>query len=210
MSINLGKILFSDSIWHYCLRIIALVVEAIKNVYSPGITSKISVVPWDSFNMTKKLLITSVLNRPSATHPSQIFLHFHSISLRWPIYIINSVDKNKLSSLERLFRLDLLNGLGWDFLRDSPKPFGWFSDSFTQVTKGNTAERFVKTTAILRFASTQSRRIPAVTHIKILSAEHAQTECPSATWNAKTWKSCFCFFTDGKQHKSSESWHDYP
>ena len=22
--------------------------------------------------------------------------------------------------------------------------------------------------------------------------------------NAKTWKSCFCFFTDGKQHKSRE------
>ena len=31
-----------------------------------------------------------MLNRPSATHSSQIFLHFHSISLRWPIYIINS------------------------------------------------------------------------------------------------------------------------
>ena len=103
MSINLCKILFSDSIWHYCLKIIALVVEAIKNVYSPGKTSKISVVPWDGFNMSNWLLITAVLNRPSATHPSQIFLHFHSISLRWPIYI-NWVDKNKLSSLERLFR----------------------------------------------------------------------------------------------------------
>ena len=41
------------------------------------------------------------------------------------------------------------------------------------------AEKFVKTnaifSAILRFANTQSRRISAVTHIKILSAEHAQT-----------------------------------
>ena len=69
--------------------------------------------------MTKKLLITSVLNRPSATHPSQIFLHFHSISLRWPIYIINSVDKNKLSSLERLFRLDLLTDLVGTFYETS-------------------------------------------------------------------------------------------
>ena len=34
--------------------------------------------------------------------------------------------------------------------------------------------------AILRFANTQSRRISAVTHIKIFSAEHAQTKCPSA------------------------------
>ena len=119
-----------------------------------------------------------MLNRPSATHPSQIFLHFHSISLRWPIYIINSLDKNKLSSLEAFVQaLTFWNGLGRDFLRDSSKPFRWFSDSFTQVTKGNTAEKFVKTTAILRFGSTQSRRIPAVTHIKILSAEHAQTKC---------------------------------
>ena len=119
-----------------------------------------------------------MLNRPSATHPSQIFLHFHSISLRWLIYIINSLDKNKLSSLEAFVHaLTFWNGLGWDFLRDSSKPFRWFSDSFTQVTKGNTAEKFVKTTAILRFGSTQSRRIPAVTHIKILSAEHAQTKC---------------------------------
>ena len=47
------------------------------------------------------------------------------------------------------------------------------------------AEKFgYKTNAIfppfLRFANTQSRRISAVTHIKILSAEHAQAKCPSA------------------------------
>ena len=127
-----------------------------------------------------------MLNRPSATHPSRIFLHFHSISLRWPIYIINSVHKIKLSSLEAFVQaLTFWNGLAWDFLRDSTKPFGWFSDSFTQVTKGSNAEKFVKNTAILRFASTQSRLIPAVFHIKTLSAEHAQAKCLYA---ARTWK----------------------
>ena len=44
-----------------------------------------------------------------------------------------------------------------------------FLTLFTQVTKGNIAEKFVKTTAILRFAYTQSRRIPAVTHIFLRS-----------------------------------------
>ena len=125
--------------------------------------------------MIEKLLITPVLNRPSATHPnSQIFLHFHSISLRWPIYIINSLDKNKLSSLEAFVQaLTFWNGLDWTFY----ETLRWFCDSLTQVTKGNNANKIVKTTAIFRFGSTQNRRIPAITHIKILSAEHAQTKC---------------------------------
>ena len=44
------KILFSD--WHNCPKIIAVVVEAIKNVYSPGKTSTI-LVPWGSSNVVK-------------------------------------------------------------------------------------------------------------------------------------------------------------
>ena len=39
-------------------------------------------------------------------------------------------------------------------------------------------EKFVATIAISRhFAYMQIRRIPAVTHIKILFVEHAQTKC---------------------------------
>ena len=99
-----------------------------------------------------------MLNRPSATHPSQIFLHPYSNnsiqSLRWPIYIINWVDKTKLSRLEALvWALTFWHGLGWDFLRDATKPFGWFSDSYTSY-KGkkekttSIAENFVRHFAI--------------------------------------------------------------
>ena len=76
------------------------------------------------------------------------------MSLRWSIYIINSVDKTKLSRLEALvWALTFWHGLGWDFLRNSTKPFGWFSDSFTQVTKKkekttSIAEKFVRHFAI--------------------------------------------------------------
>ena len=67
-----------------------------------------------------------MLNRPSAnsaTHPSQIFLRIHPCS------------NNSKTRLEAFVYALTWNGLGLDFLRDSTKPFGWFSDSFTQVAK---------------------------------------------------------------------------
>ena len=67
-----------------------------------------------------------MLNRPSAnsaTHPSQIFLRIHPCS------------NNSKTRLEAFVYALTWNGLGLDFLRDSTKPFGSFSDSFTQVAK---------------------------------------------------------------------------
>ena len=67
-----------------------------------------------------------MLNKPSAnsaTHPSQIFLRIHPCS------------NNSKTRLEAFVYALTWNGLGLDFLRDSTKPFGWFSDSFTQVAK---------------------------------------------------------------------------
>ena len=48
----------------------------------------------------------------------------------------------------------------------------------------------VKTTAILRICV----HAPAITHIKILSAAHAQTKCPYAQWKYhKMWRSITIF-----------------
>ena len=83
-----------------------------------------------------------MLNRPSATHPSQIFLWIHPCS------------NNSKTRLEAFVYALTWNGLGFDFLRDSTKPFGWFSDSFTQVAKWkrkrllSSPKKFVKTNAI--------------------------------------------------------------
>ena len=74
--------------------------------------------------------------------------------------------KSLLSRLEALvWALTFWHGLGWDFLRDSTKPFRWFSDSFTQVTKGKKKRLLqspINLFAILRFAYTQSRCIPSL------------------------------------------------
>ena len=79
-------------------------------------------------------------------------------------------------------------------------------DSFTQVTKGNIAEKFVKTTAILQCAYMQSRCIPAVTHIKILSAEHVQTKCLCAVLlNANLVPRAHVPFG---QHQDMEHWNN--
>ena len=67
-----------------------------------------------------------MLDRPSAnsaTHSSQIFIRIHPCS------------NNSKTRLEAFVYALTWNGLGLDFLRDSTKPFGWFSDSFTQVAK---------------------------------------------------------------------------
>ena len=61
--------------------------------------------------------------------------------------------------------------------------------------------------AILRFANTQSRRISAVTHIKIFSAEHAQTKCPSAILQAIA-GSCNYIFKMAAQPSENEL--DFP
>ena len=116
-----------------------------------------------------------MLNRPSATHPSQTFLRIHPCS------------KTRLGSV--CLCLDLEQtwlGLSVRLLKTIWLIF-WLFYTSCKVKKEKTtsiAEKFVKTnaifSAILRFANTQSRRISAVTHIKILSAEHAQTKCPYA------------------------------
>ena len=111
------------------------------------------------------------------------------MSLRWPIYIINSGQLSQsqiIKTRSACLGLDLLTrtwlGLSSRLHKTIWLIFWLFYTSYKGKRKTLLPSPKILF-AILWFAYTQSRPIPAVTHIKILLAEHAQRRCLYASHN---------------------------